>query len=130
MWEILKLHETFIGEALVGKHGEVSFAELKAFHERQLAAMQHERLIHLIVTMFVTTFTLLTIGFAMFVVQWLVLVMALILLGLTSAYLAHYFRLENGVQRLYELTNRIDQRLGVVSARYAGHRITPWNSKA
>jgi len=129
MWEYLKLHETFIGEALLGKHGEVSWTELKAFHERQIACMQHERLIHLIVTMFVTAFTLLTIGFAMFVVEWPVLVMALILLGLTGAYLLHYFRLENGVQRFYDLTNRIDQKLGVVSARYAGHAITPWNSK-
>jgi hypothetical protein len=30
----------------------------------------------------------------------------------------HYFRLENGVQRWYELANRIDQQLGRVSQSY------------
>ena len=128
MWEYLKLHEQFVKEALLGKHGELSFTELKVFHDRQVAWMQHERLIHLIVTMFVATFTLLVIGFAMFVPQWPIMVMCLILLGLTGAYLVHYFRLENGVQRWYLLAAAIDARLGVVSARYAGHEIKPWKS--
>ena len=128
MWEYLKLHETFIGDALAGKHGDVAWSELKAFHERQVGYLQHERLIHLIVTMFVATFTLLVIGFAVFVVEWPVMAMALILLGLTGAYLVHYFRLENGVQRLYHLGNRIDACAGVASASFAAGKIKPWKS--
>ena len=37
--------------------------------------------------------------------------LTLLLLGLTSAYLVHYFRLENGVQRWYHLQDRLDARL-------------------
>ena len=34
------------------------------------------------------------------------------------AYLLHFFRLENGVQRWYHLSNRIDHELGRVAALY------------
>ena len=42
----------------------------------------------------------------------------LIALMLLAAYLLHYFRMENGVQRMYTLANRIDARLGRTGATY------------
>jgi hypothetical protein len=68
--------------------------------------------------MFCATFLLLVIGFTAVRPTLAGGALAVLLLGLVSAYLVHYFRLENGVQRWYHLANRIDARLGRVSADY------------
>ncbi len=120
MWRNLKLHEAFIRSALAGELGEVPWAELRDFHEQQLRFMQHERLIHLIVILFVATFFLLTTGFVMLHTSWAGAALAGLLLILLSAYLVHYFRLENGVQRWYVLSNRLTEKLGRVGADYEG----------
>lgn len=118
MEEYLRRHETFVRAALAGEHGALSWDQLRAFHETQIRYLQQERLAHLIVTLFVATFLLLVLGFATTHPSAPAAVAALILLGLLAAYLLHYFRLENGVQRWYHLANAIDQKRGVVSARY------------
>jgi|SRR6516165_3109684 hypothetical protein len=120
MFRYLQLHEQFVIAALAGERGLISLSELKTFHEKQIRYMQHERLIHLIVTLFVATFLLLSIGFAVIHPSWPAFAMAALLLGLFSVYLIHYYRLENGVQRWYHLSNQIDERLGVVAQRYDG----------
>lgn len=117
MWKYLKLHERFVLSALAGQRGNIPLAELKAFHERQIRYMQHERLVHLIVTLFVATYLLLGIGFVVVMPLWPGFVLVAVLFGLASMYLIHYFRLENGVQRWYYLANRIDERLGLVYPR-------------
>ncbi len=64
---------------------------------------QHERLIHLIVTVL---FAILTLGsFATFLLtQFLpIIVLFILFLLLLVPYIFHYYRLENGVQKLYGL---------------------------
>ena len=119
MWSYLRLHESFVTRALAGEYGDISLAQLRRFHERQLARLQHERLIHLLVTLFVATFLLRALGFASTHWTWQAIALVALLLVLGSAYVLHYFRLENGVQRLYHLANRIDAATGEVSALYA-----------
>jgi hypothetical protein len=118
MWRYLKAHERFVTDSLARAGDGTSMAELKEFHERQLRYMQHERLIHLIVTLSVSTYLLLIIGFIAVHPIWPAFALAALLFALVCAYVVHYFRLENGVQRWYHLTNRIDERLGRVSQRY------------
>src|SRR5262252_2431758 len=118
MWRYLKAHERFVTDSLARAGDVTSMAELKEFHERQLRYMQHERLIHLIVTLFVSTYLLLIIGFIAVHPIWPAFALAALLLPLVGAYVVHYFHLENGVQRWYELANRIDQQLGRVSQSY------------
>jgi hypothetical protein len=117
MWKYLKLHERFVVSALAGQRGNVPLAELKAFHERQIRYMQHERMVHLIATLFVATYLLLAIGFVVAMPVWPGFVLVAVLFGLASIYLVHYFHLENGIQRWYYLANRIDERLGLVYPR-------------
>lgn len=67
----------------------------------QIAFFQHERLIHLIVTV---TFAILTVAmlFISFFYQMLSLYLLLLLfLILLIPYIRHYYLLENGVQKLY-----------------------------
>ncbi|MDR2531715.1 MAG: hypothetical protein LBC82_02625 [Oscillospiraceae bacterium] len=74
---------------------------------------QHERLIHLIVTMtmslltIITAFALLTAGEAVLIPLMLLFAM---LLALTAAYLSHYFKLENGVQKLYRYYFKLQEK--------------------
>ena len=67
----------------------------------QIGFFQHERLVHLIVTI---TFALLTmmsvIGF-LFLMQLGLLVLTILLLVLLVPYVRHYYILENGVQKMY-----------------------------
>lgn len=116
MWEYMKRHEAFMRRALTEGHEGVPLGELRELHEQQIRRMQHERLIHLIVTMFCATFLLLAIGFTSVHPSIGGAALAALLLVLVGAYLVHYFRLENGVQRWYHLADRIDARLGRVSA--------------
>jgi hypothetical protein len=118
MWSYLKSHERFVLDALARPGESPAMSELKDFHDRQLRYMQHERLAHLLVTLFVSTDLLLTIGFIAVHPIWPAFALAALLFALVCAYVVHYFRLENGVQRWYHLANRIDERLGRVCQRY------------
>src|SRR5260370_2620423 len=107
MWKYLKLHERFVISALAGQRGNIPLAELKAFHERQIRYMQHERLVHLIVTLFAATYLLLGIGFIVAMPIWPGMVLLAVLFVLASVYLLHYFPLENGIQPWDPLPHRI-----------------------
>ncbi len=70
---------------------------------------QHERLAHEIV---LVLFALLTVGTFLFFVarpELLVLVLAALFFILLVPYIKHYFGLENGVQRLYDLYAKLEQ---------------------
>jgi len=73
--------------------------------------MQHERLIHLLVTLF---FGLMFVSITVFLlINYLpILFLAdLLLVGLLISYIFHYFKLENGVQKLYQLNELIRKRI-------------------
>ena len=63
---------------------------------------QHERLIHLIVTVFVGLATILFFGIGLLTDNLFFLVLALITLILFAFYILHYYFLENSVQKLYD----------------------------
>jgi len=111
MIEYMKKHEQYVREMLNKKLGRDDLAALLAYHDKQIQWMQHERLVHLIVTLFVCLFTLLALGFACFAVSWPALLLCVVFIVLSVAYLVHYFRLENGVQRWYRLSNQIRQSM-------------------
>ena len=68
---------------------------------------QHERLIHLLVTLFFAAMTLLS--FFVFIVTDYLPVTALcaLFLVLLIPYIFHYYHLENGVQKLYDLYDQL-----------------------
>jgi len=118
MWEYLKRHEAFIRAALAQQHEAAKWRELRDFHRRQLAFMQHERLIHLLVLLTMSVLCLASYGFISVYFSLPAFAIAVLLLGLVSAYVVHYFRLENGVQRWYHLSNQLDEKCGEAFARY------------
>ena len=110
MWEELKRHERFVLAALA-RPGVEGLAAIRDHHDRRVRDFQHERLVHLLVTLFVALFALLAIGWLLLQPSLAAGALAALLLVLTAAYVLHYFRLENGVQRLYGLSLQLDERL-------------------
>lgn len=74
--------------------------------------MQHERLIHFLVTILfaLLLFMCLIIYFISGINGFLAVV--ILMLALLIPYIGHYYFLENGVQKLYRLYDRICEKLG------------------
>ncbi len=64
---------------------------------------QHERLVHLIVTMTFAVMTVLSFFMLVTVQSLSALLLALLFLGLVIPYIYHYYFLENNTQKLYKL---------------------------
>ncbi|WP_314688750.1 hypothetical protein [uncultured Bifidobacterium sp.] len=82
------------------------------WHMRKLSWLQHERLVHLIVT-FLTTVVELTAVVLMLLLptgNGYAALVALGILVLLSFYLAHYFFLENTVQHWYRLADELHDK--------------------
>ena len=80
---------------------------LLAHHMEQIMFFQHERLIHLLVTILfaILTFAVFFIDLLSFSVGMSVLLAALLIL--LVPYIMHYFLLENGVQKMYKQYDEI-----------------------
>ena len=107
MIDYIKRHERRVRAVLDGRPELPELKNLLDDQDRQIAWMQHERLVHLIVMLFVCLFFLLSFGFAFLYPTLPIIALAVLLLGLSAAYILHYYRLENSVQRWYELANEI-----------------------
>ena len=85
------------------KPESLSQGDLEAFRRDmliQIEYFQHERLIHLIVTITFALATFITLGIAVSgVTQAYILLLLLVIL--LAPYIKHYYLLENGVQKMY-----------------------------
>ena len=97
-------------EELLQSDKEIDYEELEQSHMTMIGFMQHERLIHFLVTMlFVTCFFMIFCVFLAYEMIMLVPLMVLVL-GLLIPYVAHYYFLENSVQKMYHLHDEIHAR--------------------
>lgn len=77
----------------------------------KIGFMQHERLIHLLVTILFAILMFMSL-IAFFVSESLgMLAAAALMLVLLIPYIAHYYFLENGVQKLYALYDKVCEKL-------------------
>ena len=70
----------------------------------------HERLIHLIVTMFFALFTIIFFYISLTLQSFILMIVTITLLILLVFYIFHYFYLENGVQHLYKLYDEMNKK--------------------
>ena len=77
----------------------------------KISFMQHERFIHLIVTVLFAI--LLFLSLIIFFVSQIsgFLIVCLLMLALLIPYISHYFFLENGVQKLYSVYDRLNSMM-------------------
>ena len=90
---------------------DTDFETLKREHLVQIEFIQHERLVHLMVT--IMCCLLLFIGLGVFFVSGMTAFMAVngLMLILVFSYLLYYFFIENSTQELYKQYNRICAKL-------------------
>lgn len=70
-------------------------------HLVQIGFFQHERLIHLIVTVVFALMTIMTMLAGLFLSSVLLIVLMLLFLVLLVPYIMHYYLLENETQKMY-----------------------------
>ncbi len=76
-------------------------------HLVQISFFQHERLIHLIVTLTFALIEMIALALALTVFSPAVLALCLLILVLLVPYVMHYYLLENEVQKMYAQYDRI-----------------------
>lgn len=86
--------------------------ELLRLHELKLRWLQHERLVHLIVTLLISLLFLFSIWLFIALGNPYALILIAVVLVLLGAYIRHYFFLENRVQYWYTMYDRINAKLG------------------
>jgi NADH:ubiquinone oxidoreductase subunit 3 (subunit A) len=107
----MKDHEARVRERLARKQSGEEWAALRERHLRMIGWMQHERLVHLLVTLAFGIALLAALAMALTAPSLLVYALAALLLLLFIPYVGHYFFLENAVQRWYRLTDEIEARI-------------------
>ena len=93
--------------------GEKPIGDRDAFLKEMLVQIQffqHERLIHLIVTVLFALVTVMSILANLLIQEWVVVALIVMFLVLLVPYIRHYYILENSVQLLYEYYDAIRER--------------------
>lgn len=101
-------------DGLLEKPDKISKEEWKAIlkeHLTQISFFQHERLVHLIVTVTFAILTMMSIITSIMISNPMLLVLTLLFLVLLVPYIMHYYTLENEVQKMYTQYDEILKRL-------------------
>lgn len=105
MTEYFKIYRSFVQKCLEDENCD--YARLLDYHNAHIGFFQHERLIHLIVTVLFALCTVMTF-IAIAVWQVMILIpLAVALLVLLVPYIKHYYFLENQTQLLYKDYDKI-----------------------
>jgi len=111
MLKNIRDYEKYLTRLLETSEPNMDWRQILAIHDRKISYFQTERLIHLIVTMFVSLFTIISFFTSFFIQRTEILVLSLILIILSFAYLYHYYQLENLIQGLYQYSIQIEQKI-------------------
>lgn len=112
MRKYLEKYLKYVEKILDQNAPDTDYYALKQEHLRQIQFMQHERLVHFLVTALFGL--MLFIGFIVFALSSVMSFLPVIglMLILTIAYIRHYYFLENSVQKMYILYQIICARCG------------------
>ena len=80
-------------------------------HLTQIGFFQHERIVHLIVTVTFAILTMMSIIASIMISNQMLLVLTLLFLVLLVPYIMHYYTLENEVQKMYTQYDKILKHL-------------------
>ena len=100
--ELIKEHNS----RLMKKEFDMEFL---SFHLTQIGFLQHERLAHLIVLMFIALFSLISLALFLILNLFVFILLFALLLVLTIFYIFHYYKLENTVIAWYFFYNELSK---------------------
>ncbi len=104
---MFKLYDAGIRKVLEDESKDKNWKEILKTHKLMIKRIQHERLIHLLVTIFVGVVMALSILTTVITEKMLLVYLDVPLLILFTAYIFHYRFLENTTQKWYELEDKI-----------------------
>ena len=77
----------------------------------KISFFSHERLVHLIITLFFALISIIFTVVCFYYYNYLLYVIAIVLYIMLMFYIVHYYRLENGVQYLYKLYDKMNKKI-------------------
>ena len=117
MTEYLTEYMKSIALRLDGCSSPEELAELMAEHKDKIAFMQHERIVHFLVTMMFALILAIFILGTLLVNNLMLLVLSTILIVLEGFYIKHYYFLENTVQKMYRVYDEMLSKGRVFAAK-------------
>lgn len=97
-------------EDLLKRNVPLDYDELIRNHLQKIEFMQHERLIHFLVTMLFALGLFLLMGTFLVAETVLLLPLLFLILILLIPYILHYYFLENSVQKMYRIYDELNHR--------------------
>lgn len=110
MWKRLKAYIDKIEALLAATDPSCDWEAVCREHLVQISFFQHERLIHLLVTLAFALMELASTLVTVLIPQLFSAALSLLMLVLLVPYIVHYYHLENGTQKLYEQYDRLLER--------------------
>ncbi|MDR0747343.1 MAG: hypothetical protein LBE89_05555 [Helicobacteraceae bacterium] len=107
MRRLIAEHIDLMEKRLNKRMSKEELERIARFHLAQTAAFCHERLIHLLVTLFFGATLPIFVFAAILLKEPLLFLIACINLIVELFYIKHYFFLENNVQKLYQITQKL-----------------------
>lgn len=107
MTKYLKEYISYVEERLKNCGSCTEIEELLIEHKDKIAFMQHERIVHFLVTMMFALILVMFIIAYLIVENIMLCVLIVIITALLAAYIKHYYFLENTVQKMYVIYDRI-----------------------
>ena len=101
MTEYLKAYMKTVSHRLENCSEKSELDEIFVEHKDKISFMQHERIVHFLVTMMFAIILVIFISVLLFTENIAILALVTIILVLLGFYIKHYYFLENTVQKMY-----------------------------
>ena len=111
MTEYLKAYIAKAEERLLKCNNTDEAEKLLNEHKDKINFMQHERIVHFLVTMMFALILAIFIGVELITESLLLSILIIIIIVLLAFYIKHYYFLENTVQYMYVLYDNIRKKL-------------------
>lgn len=115
MKEYLKAYMKTVSERLSKCQSSPEIEEILSEHKDKIAFMQHERIVHFLVTMMFAIILTIFISALIFTDNMAILLLVTIILVLLVFYIKHYYFLENTVQKMYAIYDDILKKRCILS---------------
>ncbi len=110
MTKYLKNYISSVEEKLLNCSSLSELEKIFNEHKDKIQFMQHERLVHFLVTFMFAVILVMFIGIQLLTENAVMLILILIIIALLAAYIQHYYFLENTVQYMYKIYDRIIEK--------------------
>lgn len=107
MTEYLKAYMKTVSQRLENCSEKSELDGIFAEHKDKIAFMQHERIVHFLVTMMFAIILVIFISVLLFTENIAILALVTIILVMLGFYIKHYYFLENTVQKMYVIYDDI-----------------------